>query len=256
MSVIPFPQKQYNAPIAANDNIPQDESGASAGFGVVDIRDFGPRGSIFAGGQYIGLTRRFATPFVPHTDDRPQPPRKGDYMQTYTGRQYWPVDPHSDEVVIEDIAHSLSLQCRYAGHCILFYSVAEHSVHVAQWLRANYGPLIALHGLLHDATETYCVDVPRPLKPFLSNYKDIEQRNWEAIAKRFGLSSKMPEEVHEADGRIIADELVNLKPMDWHSKWDDPLGVSIGCWSPAVAEQEFLAEFRKLERAVVERKSA
>jgi hypothetical protein len=224
--VIPFSQKQYNDPpttfgaqrtmVAANDNMPPDESGQSAGFAV---------------GRYIGLDRR-----------------EGDFMATYTGRKYWPCDPRPEEVFIEDIAHSLSLQCRYAGHCILHYSVAEHSVLIARWLRAKYGPLTAFYGLLHDAPETYCVDVPRPLKPWLANYKEIEQRNWLAISQRFGLTAEIPDIVHEADTRIIGDELVNMRPMPWHAKHNKPLGVKIGCWSPQDAEQEFLWTFEALAR--------
>lgn len=38
--------------------------------------------------------------------------RKGDWMQTYTGRQFWPLDPHPDEIDIRDIAHALSMMCR------------------------------------------------------------------------------------------------------------------------------------------------
>jgi hypothetical protein len=107
-----------------------------------------------------------------------------------------------------------------------------------------------MHGLLHDATEAYCVDVPRPLKPFLSNYKDIEARNWIAIADRFRLSHGLPEAVHEADNRIIADELVNMHPMEWHSKWDDPLGVTIGCWHYNSAKKAFLEEFAILSSLI------
>lgn len=231
--VITSPQKQYNdyvmvpgcgaqrtPPVAANDNVPLDESGASAGFAV---------------GHYIGLDRR-----------------EGDFMATYTGRKYWPCDPRPGEVFIEDIAHSLSLQCRYAGHCILHYSVAEHSVHIARWLLPIHGPTVALYGLLHDAPETYCVDVPRPLKPHLANYKAIEERNWHAVADRYGLSREFPDVVHEADNRIIADELVNMRPMPWHARHTNGLGVKIGCWSAQAAEEEFLATFE----ALTDRRSA
>ncbi|WP_271025267.1 hypothetical protein [Rhizobium sp. RCAM05973] len=228
--------------MADNDNVPQDESGQSAGFAVAEITErrtkIGERvvAAVEAErGQYIGLTRRESPPA-----------RQGDWMQTYTGRQYWPCDPRPEDVFIEDIAHSLSMQCRYAGHCILHYSVAEHSVLIARWLRAKYGPMTALYGLLHDAPETYCVDVPRPLKPSLINYKMIEERNWLAVAKRYGLEREIPEIVHEADTRIIGDELVNMRPMSWHARHNNPLGVKIGCWSPAEAEHEFLATFEAL----------
>lgn len=188
-----------------------------------------------ARGQYIGPTR-----------NQPAESRAGSFMQTYTGRQYWPCDPRPHEVFIEDIAHSLSLQCRYAGHCLRFYSVAEHSVLISRSLAATHAPEVALAGLLHDAPEAYCVDIPRPLKPYLTNYKAIEQDNWLAIAERYGLPAELPDEVHDADNRIIADELVNLREMPWHAKHDRPLGVKLRYWSPEEAELEFLATFDAL----------
>lgn len=264
MTATPNPQKQYSdlhattfGPldkyVAANDNVPQDESGQSAGFEIDQRQDSDPKPR----GFFAGLTteqkeRVLRGEGEPHGGASLGDPafrrRIGDFMQVYSGRQYWPMDPRPDEVHIEDIAHSLSLQCRYAGHCIQFYSVAEHSVHIARWLDKHYGPVTAIHGLLHDATEAYCVDVPRPLKPSLTNYKQIEASNWVAIAKRFHLANELPAAVHEADNRIIADELVNLRPMAWHAQHNDPLGVSIGRWSPEDAEDEFLAEYVRLER--------
>lgn len=208
-------------------------------------------------GQYIGLTRQPQVGEVcinngelcvfDGIDFAPaEPPRAGDFMQVFSGRQYWPMDPRPHEVYIEDIAHSLSLQCRYAGHCIKFLSVAEHSVLIARHLAAKQAPEVALAGLLHDAPEAYCVDIPRPLKPYLTNYKEIEQKNWLAIAARFQLDRELPDEVHDADNRIIADELVNLVPMPWHAQHNNPLGVRLRYWSPEEAELEFLATFDAL----------
>lgn len=172
-------------------------------------------------------------------------PRTGDFMQTATGRKFWPLDPRADEVFIEDIAHSLSLQCRYAGHCLRFYSVAEHCVLMARKLRWE-GVDVALYALLHDAAEAYTVDVPRPLKRFLVGYKEAEAKVMSAIAERFGLADEMPAVVHDADNRIIGDELANLVPMDWHAKHADPLGVELKYWSPEKAREEFMATFDAL----------
>jgi uncharacterized protein len=174
-----------------------------------------------------------------------QPARVGDWMQTYTGRKFWPLSPQPEEVFIEDIAHSLSMQCRYAGHCKQFYSVAEHSVHLARHLRWE-GVEVALWALLHDASEAYLVDVPRPVKPFLAGYKDAERQVMAAITRRFNMQEEMPAIVHDADNRIIGDELVNLLPMAWHARYDNPLGVNIRCWYPWQAKEEFLATFEAL----------
>lgn len=157
------------------------------------------------------------------------------------------MDPRADEVFIEDIAHSLSLQCRYAGHVLRFYSVAEHSVLIARCLRDQYGEQTALYGLLHDASEAYLVDVPRPVKPYLTGYKAAEAKVMAAVCERFGMPLDMPPEVHEADERIIADELVNLVPMDWHARYTGrELGVRLRYWTPDKAREEFLATFDAL----------
>ncbi|PWE56809.1 hypothetical protein DEM27_08305 [Metarhizobium album] len=209
------------------------------------LEKYVPANDNHQGGRYIGLARREES--QPVTRDVPdQEARQGDWMQTYTGRQFWPLDPRSEEVVIDDIAHSLSLQCRYAGHCRRFYSVAEHSVLLARWLRGKYGAMTALYGLLHDASEAYLVDVPRPVKPSLTGYKEVEAKVQAAVFQRFGLPADLPDTVHDADNRIIGDELVNLQPMEWHARHSDKLGVPIMLWSPAEAEEEFMWTFRAL----------
>jgi hypothetical protein len=181
-------------------------------------------------------------------DSAPVRERFGDWMQTFTGRAVYPLDLRPENIDIRDIAHSLSLQCRYAGHVRRFYSVAEHSVHVARYCRQN-GPEAALEGLLHDATEAYLVDVPRPIKPFLKSYKMMEQRAWAAIAGRFGLAPDLYcEAVHDDDNRILHDERAALMApceREW-SLTGEPLGVAIECWGPERAEREFLALFDEL----------
>lgn len=175
--------------------------------------------------------------------------RIGDWMQTYSGRQFWPMSPSAEDVEIEDIAHSLSMQCRFAGHCQQFYSVAEHSVHIARWLTAQGEPAsIAMWGLLHDAAEAYLVDVPRPVKPFLEGYKEAEAVVQAAVCRRFGLPLWMPAIVKEADNRILADEKARLMRPGLAWAIDDlkPIGARIGCWNPRRARGQFRDMFEKL----------
>jgi hypothetical protein len=173
-------------------------------------------------------------------------PRRGDWIQTYSGRQFWPIDPRPDEVDIEDIAHALSMQCRYAGHCLAFYSVAEHCVHLARHVSAP----AKRWALLHDAAEAYLVDVPRPVKPHLYGYKSAEARVMQAIAKRFGLDGECPREVDEADRRILVDEALQIMappPVPWAAiDGLKPLGVKLALWPPHVAREEFLTLFADL----------
>jgi uncharacterized protein len=171
--------------------------------------------------------------------------RKGDWMQTYTGRRFWPVDPLPSEIHIEDIAHSLSMQCRYGGHVRRFYSVAEHSVHLARAVAPEH----ALWALLHDASEAYLVDIPRPVKGELSEYKRIEAVVMSAVAHRFGLAHiAMPDAVKEADNRILVDEhrQAMAPGLEWASDELEPLGIRCQFWEPFAARTIFLAEFERL----------
>jgi hypothetical protein len=170
--------------------------------------------------------------------------RIGDWMQTHTGRRYYPGDPRPDDVVIEDIAHALSHLCRFGGHCNRFYSVAEHSVLVSMAVPREH----ALQGLLHDATEAYCVDIPRPLKRQLSNYAEIEHRNWLAVAERFCLPVEMHASVHAADNDVLLaerDALFDREAAPW-SVPGTPAQVGVVGWSPWKARDLFLQRYQEL----------
>lgn len=170
-------------------------------------------------------------------------PRQGDWIQTFTGKQFWPMDPSPDEIDIEDIAHALSMLCRYGGHCLRFYSVAEHSVLLARAV----APRHRLHALLHDASEAYLIDLPRPIKNCLAGYREAERVIEIAVAMHFDLPLAMPSEVKRADTQILMDErAVNMRhaPSRWTTD-TSPLGVTLQFWSPEQAEAEFLAEFAR-----------
>ncbi|MBR1170516.1 phosphohydrolase [Bradyrhizobium liaoningense] len=160
------------------------------------------------------------------------------------GRQFWPMDPRPDEVFIDDIAHALSMLCRFGGHCLRFYSVAEHCVLMSR----AAPPPFKMWALLHDATEAYLVDVPRPLKPFLLGYGDAEDKIMRAISFRFNLHLGMPEIVKQLDRAILMDErLQNMTGTSFAWSTDDePLGVQLQFWSPERARAEFLSTFEQL----------
>lgn len=171
--------------------------------------------------------------------------RRGDWMQTFSGRQFWPLDPRPGEVFIHDIAHALANQCRYAGHCRRFYSVAEHSVLLARAVAPEH----RLWALLHDAAEAYLVDLPRPVKRQVVGYAAAEATVMFAICLRFGLAIDMPPAVHDADFRILRDELeqnMASPPAPWGVQEAEPLGVTLRFWKPDEAEFWFLKEFDHL----------
>lgn len=171
---------------------------------------------------------------------------RGDWMQTYTGRAFYPMDPRVEDIDPLDVAHALSMLCRYGGHTRRFYSVAEHCVLMSQAV----SPENALWALLHDATEGYLGDVIRPLKRALPAYRAVEDRLMEVICDRFGLPPDCPAEVKLADNRILQDErraLMGAPPRPWESVEQVPaLGVDIQAWAPAEAKLRYLMRLNEL----------
>lgn len=170
---------------------------------------------------------------------------RGNWMQTFTGRRFYPIDPSPDEVYPADIAHALSLICRYGGHVKRFYSVAEHCVLMSHAVsREN-----ALWALLHDATEAYVGDMVRPLKRMMPDYQRAENAIALCIASRFGLSWPEPPEVKDADNRIILTERAALLAETgeiWQEDHLAPLPVAITGWSAVEAERNYLARLAEL----------
>lgn len=173
-------------------------------------------------------------------------PTADDYITTWTGVKFNFREPTPDQINLDDVAHSLSMQCRYNGHCSEFYSVAEHSVLIAGWVYSTKrSKRLALEALLHDASEAYLCDIPRPIKPHLDpNYHDLEHAIERAVARKWNLTLPWNDFVKEGDSRICLDEHAalfeeRLGPCDWKLPYSEPLGIRIQCWMPNVAEREF-----------------
>ena len=68
--------------------------------------------------------------------------RKNDegWIQCYNGGYFYFDDPKPEMINILDVAMALGNCCRYTGQISQFYSVAEHSVHMSQFVTGpNHG---------------------------------------------------------------------------------------------------------------------
>jgi hypothetical protein len=166
------------------------------------------------------------------------------WIQTFTGNPFDPSDLVPGDFDIRDIAHSLSLQCRFNGHCTTFYSVAEHSVRVSRVCPQD----VALWGLLHDLGEAYVGDLPRPVKQEIPGFSEIEDRVLRIATEAFGLTWPMPDEVKRADDLLLVTEFRDLMgPGPGHGTFTlRPLAETIVPLTAPDAERAFLDRYFEL----------
>lgn len=183
-----------------------------------------------------------------------------DWIQTYTGKKFFPLAPKAEDLNIRDQARALSMFCRYCGHVSKFYSVAEHSVRVSRELELRGAPLwIQQQGLVHDNTEAYLGDVTRPLKhqPAMKMYRKAEERLQRMIFAWLGLPVDESKAVKLIDTEILGTEVAVLKqPVhpEWKlttstgglaEPWKHVRPDDIG-WMPWVAELQYKKRFFEL----------
>ena len=163
---------------------------------------------------------------------------------TYTGKTYHFSDPKDEDIDIVDIAHALSLLCRYNGATEDFYSVAEHSVIVSRLV----SPEFAFEGLMHDAAEAYCGDVISPLKRMLADYREVLRISEAAVERKFDLAG-VPSygEVTRADVLAYNMERAVLFPRQF-PEYDGPPSI-IRRLPPLQAEKLFLERYVELTEA-------
>jgi hypothetical protein len=150
-------------------------------------------------------------------------------VETFTGRFVDLADPKPESILLEDIAHSLAYTCRYGGHCLRFYSVAEHAVFVSRRVaRRGLSREAQLYALHHDDAEAYLTDIPRPLKPLLGHvYAVLTDRMDSAIAQELNLPSdlKYHRETKLADDWSLFVEARHLLPSQGKGWWDGEQGA-------------------------------
>ena len=174
--------------------------------------------------------------------------RFGDWMTTWSGGTFWPLDPASHEIKIDDIAHALSNICRFGGHSKRFYSVAQHSVLASIYV--NGDAEVKKWALLHDAAEAYVGDMVRPLKSQMPTFQNVERGIMVHVAEAFGLSWGIPEAVKEIDEILLATEAWELMPRQcverWSLKHPRAERIKIAPVGPEKAQDLFLKEYEKL----------
>ena len=166
-------------------------------------------------------------------------------ITTYTGARFDPTRPRTEDIRIEDIAHALSLICRGNGHVKTFFSVGQHCLHCAgEALARGYSSRVAMACLLHDASEAYMSDVPRPFKPYLAEYRGFEDALMAVVYEKF------------LGEPLTAEETAQMQKIDDDMLWynlrdllnDPPEGPAPAMKS--VFSQEFVP-FEEVEKGYI-----
>ncbi len=181
------------------------------------------------------------------------------WIETCTGIPFYPLDPRPEEISINDIAHALSLICRYNGHARYHYSVAQHSIYCSYLaMLRGHGPLVAMYALLHDAAEAYICDIPRPIKGELTGYAQIEHDLQWKIFEAFGLtplaSSERKDIAHLV--KTIDDDILNIEAVtllskaSWARPVDNAIRIEVTLWPWQWAEIKFKEEYSYFSKQI------
>lgn len=162
---------------------------------------------------------------------------ENNYIRVYSGRKVWPLDLHTEDIDIVDIAHALSNQCRFTGHSSEFYSVAQHSLEVSK----QCPPELKLAGLLHDGDEAYLVDLAKPLKygPGFEAFNELGKDIEFTIFAKYGIPSDQAKDIKHFDQLLYEWEREQFMPSGTGKVFTKPM-------LPREAERKFLNEFYRL----------
>ena len=169
---------------------------------------------------------------------------------TYSGKRIRLDGIKAEDICLQDIAHALSMICRFNGHCRRFFSVAQHSLNCSKYLESQRAPLkLQLYGLLHDASEAYIYDLPKPLKVLIPGYEELEKKIQNTIWKAFGLPEPTKEEygvIKQADVLMLALESKKLMAETLGEDICQPAEINHESEAASAVEQSFTQRARQL----------
>ena len=169
-------------------------------------------------------------------------PKHG-YITTFRGQKFYYDSEDTQSINIEDIAHALANTCRFSGHSLDFYSVAEHSVWVSKLCDDP------IEGLLHEGEEAYLCDLPSPLKRILPDYRAMQDRVRKRVCEAFQLTYPFSEDLKDCDWAQLKTEAKSL--LVAHFPFEDFPTKKVSpyvplCLDPEEAEVQFLRRYHEI----------
>ncbi len=178
------------------------------------------------------------------------------YTLTRSGSKFNFLNPEDHNYQMKDVAHHLANVCRYGGACAWHFSVAQHSVLMAE---AAYvmtcDPILALDCLIHDASEAYIGDMKKPMKMQIPKFEEIEHRIDKAIRLHCNKYNILVP-LEQSDGCKYMDKAMFLTEwpvlmgkqdeQNWYPDVQPLKDVAIERWSQEFARDRYLDVMKKM----------
>jgi hypothetical protein len=177
---------------------------------------------------------------------------RGPWIATLSGTPFYIEEMNIEDIPLNDIAHALSMNCRYNGHISRHYSVAEHSVIIADILKLQGASReVCLQGLMHDVSEAFIPDIPRPFKGEITGFQEYEEQLLVKVALAYDFYYPFDDRVLYLDRNIVRNEAEQLfpNPPHWVQGYDyiDEAGGWYMGLTAEQAKRDWLDAFEELK---------
>lgn len=168
------------------------------------------------------------------------------FIRTYSGGKVFFFEPEKSEITLQDLFHPLSMLCRFNGNCEEFYSVAQHSVLVADEIyKETKDKEVAFMGLAHDFSEAFISDIPSPFKNHFDEFKKVELRMEIWLAKWLGCNFPYDPIVKKHDLKALSTEMRDLMTVCDNENLPHPYEERIVPRGPAYSKNLIMEAYNK-----------
>jgi hypothetical protein len=132
-------------------------------------------------------------------------------LKMFSGKTVWPLDFRAIDLDLNDVARGICRQNRFVGQTTLPINVGWHSLNLSYIVPKP----LRLAALVHDMTEAYLVDIPRPLKnhPLFAFFEVAEAKLFTGMAQALKLPfDTLPDDLHHFDHTIGNAEMFLYNP--------------------------------------------
>lgn len=167
-------------------------------------------------------------------------------IRTYSRLEMDLFNPAPEKIKIADIAEGLAYKFQFQGHSQIKFTMAQHSVWVANEFTRRGRIAVAMTALLHAATQAYLDPLPAALKKYCPNYSRVEADLYSAIAKKFQILNPLPPQILKTANSMLQVEWDSFMMLDTSVMKKLGIGDRVLVFSPEQAKDSFLAAYEAL----------